>query len=63
MKREPTTAAAGTPAAVPPVVAADQLARECRPAFEAILAEEAPSLANAGELVEDLRARVRRMAS
>ena len=52
----PTLATMGAPSAVEPVVAGDELAAECVPAFRAILAEEGPALHHAKPLVEKLRA-------
>jgi hypothetical protein len=43
------------PSTVEPVVAPDELAAECVPAFRAVLAEEAPALHYAEPLVEKLR--------
>ena len=51
----PTLATAGAASAVEPVVAVDELAIECAPAFRAILAEEGPELRYAGTLVEKLQ--------
>jgi patatin-related protein len=51
----PTLATAGAASAVEPVVAGDELAAECTPAFRAILAEEGPALHYAGPLVEKLQ--------
>ncbi len=48
----PTLAAPGAPSVVEPVVAADELAEECLPAFRAILAEERSALANYEKLSE-----------
>ena len=51
----PTLATIGAASAVEPVVAADELAVECAPAFRAILAEEGPALKYAQPLVEKLQ--------
>ena len=48
----PTLASAGAPSAVEPVVAPDELAVECLPAFRAILAEERSALPNYEKLSE-----------
>ena len=59
----PTLATAGAPSAQEPVVRPDELAIECLPAFQAILAEEAPSLPNAKKLLAKLHERVDTLAT
>lgn len=55
----PTVATTGAASPGEPVVPADELAQECRPAFEAILAEDGPELTEVSDLVRKLRALVR----
>jgi len=59
----PTLATTMTLTGQEPIVAADELAAECLPAFRAILAEEGPALPNATKLVDQLRARVEALAT
>lgn len=59
----PTLASAGAPSTAAPIVAADELARECVPAFRAILAEDGPALTHAQDRVDDMRARVEALAA
>ncbi|MEO7836475.1 MAG: patatin-like protein [Acidimicrobiales bacterium] len=59
----PTLATTGTASAVEPMVADDELAVECAPAFRAVLAEEGPALRNAGALVSRLQERVDALAT
>ena len=51
----PTLATTGAASAVEPVVAADELAVECAPAFRAVLAEDGPALKHAQPLVDKLQ--------
>ena len=60
----PTLATTGTASAIEPTVAQEELAKECIPAFCAILAEEEPALgAEARKLVAELRQRVNTLAA
>jgi Protein of unknown function (DUF3376) len=62
LRPEPSTLATGGPAASPPRVPLDVLARECVPAFRAVLAEEAPVLDKVRNVVTDLKAKVEELA-
>ncbi len=59
----PTLATTGALTSQEPIVAPDELAAECLPAFRAILAEERPALRNATELVTELQARIDALAA
>ena len=62
VRPEPSTLATGGPAASPPRVPLDVLARECVPAFRAVLAEEAPVLDKVRAVVTDLQGQVEKLA-
>ncbi|MDP9005327.1 MAG: patatin-like protein [Actinomycetota bacterium] len=60
----PTLATTGTASAIEPTVGTRELAKECIPAFSAILREEEPALgAKARDLVAELRTRVNALAA
>ncbi len=59
----PTLATAGALTAQERLVPADELVAECLPAFRAIMAEEGPALANATDLVDELRKRIDALAA